>query len=182
MIKVGAQTEAEQSELKDRVDDAVCATRAAVEEGIVPGGGKALASAWGRLDPTCIDFRDLDSDGRRGVCIVRDAALIPTQQIAQNAGMVGERVTYILDVSRGFIAIGGKSSSVPPDGGDYAQGTGTLPFDFGYNAATDRFEALITSGVIDPAKVVRCALQNAASVASTLLLTESAVATVQEKK
>ncbi|MDB4952609.1 MAG: chaperonin GroEL [Myxococcales bacterium] len=144
VIKVGAATEVEMKEKKARVEDAMHATRAAVEEGIVPGGGVALircAAALGSLK-----FED---DRRYGVNIIRRALEEPLRQISQNSGMEGAVVVNAV-----------------------ALGTGA----FGYNAATGVYEDLVKAGVIDPTKVVRVALQNAASVASLMLTTEALIA------
>jgi chaperonin GroEL len=150
VIRVGAVTEAEQREKQDRVDDAVCATKAAVEEGIVPGGGKALISALGEF------FRD-DSiagpDESAGIAIVRQAIAAPMWQIAENAGLDPDEI--VLEAS-------------------------TTETNWGFDAATEKWGNLIEIGVIDPAKVVRCALQNAASVAALLLTTAAMVAEVRK--
>ncbi len=150
VLRVGAATEVEMKERKARVDDAMHATKAAVEEGIVPGGGVALLRAQAAL-------ADLKVDGDRaiGVEIVRRAMEEPLRQIVKNAG--GEPSVIVNRVREG-------------------------KDDFGYNALTGTFEPLLKAGVIDPAKVVRSALQNAASVASLLITTEAAVATKPEKK
>jgi chaperonin GroEL len=146
VIKVGGSTEVEVKEKKDRVDDALNATRAAVEEGIVPGGGVALMRALKTLDGLKPD----NDDQRVGINIVRRALQAPARQIAENAGEDGAVVAgKILDKS------------------DYA---------FGYNAQTGEYGDLVKQGVIDPAKVVRTALQDAASVAGLLVTTEAMVA------
>jgi chaperonin GroEL len=146
VIKVGGSTEVEVKERKDRVDDALHATRAAVEEGIVPGGGVALLRALKALD----SLRSANDDQKVGINIVRRALQAPARQIAENAGEDGAVVTgKILDSS------------------DYA---------FGYNAQTGEYGNLVKQGVIDPAKVVRSALQGAASVAGLLVTTEAMVA------
>jgi chaperonin GroEL len=134
-------------ERKDRVDDALHATRAAVEEGIVPGGGVALLRALPALDAL-----DVSAEQRFGVNIVRRALEEPLRQIARNGGSEGATV-----VSK------------------VREGTGA----YGYNAATEVYEDLIAAGVIDPTKVVRVALQNAASVAALMLTTEALVAETQ---
>jgi len=146
IIKVGASTEVELRERKDRVDDALSATRAAVEEGIVPGGGTALLYASRALD----NLKGANDDQTRGIDIVRVALQAPLRQIAENAGHDG-----------GVVA--GKLI----DGNDQ---------NMGFNAQTERYENLVQSGVIDPTKVVRSALQDAASVAGLLLTTEAAIA------
>jgi chaperonin GroEL len=150
VIKVGAATEVAMKEKKARVDDAMHATRAAAEEGVVAGGGVALLRAQKAL-------ARLDVEGERaeGVAIVRRAMEEPLRQIAANAGL--EPAVVLARVR---------------DGKD----------DFGFNAVTERFEPLLHAGVIDPAKVVRTALQNAASVAGLLLTTEAAIAERPEKK
>jgi chaperonin GroEL len=140
IIKVGAHTELELKEKKARVEDAVNATRAAVEEGIVPGGGVALLRTQ-----TVLDSLKLKGDEPVGVRVVRRALEEPLRQIAQNAGLEG---SVVVDRVR--------------------EGSG----DFGYNAATGEYGPLFAMGVIDPAKVVRSALQNAASVAGLMLTTE----------
>jgi chaperonin GroEL len=146
VIKVGGSTEVEVKEKKDRVDDALNATRAAVEEGIVPGGGVALMRTLKTLD----GLKPANDDQRVGINIVRRALQAPARQIAENAGEDGAVVVgKILDKS------------------DYA---------FGYNAQTGEYGDLIKQGVIDPAKVVRTALQDAASVAGLLVTTEAMVA------
>jgi chaperonin GroEL len=150
-INVGAATEAEMKEKKARVEDALHATRAAVEEGILPGGGVALVRAVSALDGL-----KLSGDERIGVGIVRRALEAPIKQIAQNAGVDG---SIVLQKVR--------------DSKDVA---------FGYNAATDAYEDLVKSGVIDPTKVVRTALQNAASIATLLLTTEAVVSEIPEPK
>ena len=147
VIKVGGATEIEVRERKDRVDDALNATRAAVEEGIVAGGGTALLSAARNLD-----VKGENDDEQAGVDIVRKALEAPARQIAENAGVEG---SVVVDTIRR-----GKT-----------KGKG-----YGFNAQTETYEDLIESGVIDPAKVVRSALQNAASVAGLLITTEAAIA------
>ena len=146
VIKVGGSTEIEVKEKKDRVDDALNATRAAVEEGIVPGGGVALLRALKVLD----GLKAANDDQRIGINIVRRALQAPARQIAENAGEDGA-------------VIAGKIL----DSKDYA---------FGYNAQTGEYGDLVKQGVIDPAKVVRTALQNAGSVAGLLVTTEAMVA------
>ena len=144
VISVGAATEVEMKEKKARVEDAMHATRAAVEEGIVPGGGVALIRCAAALDK--LTFSD---DRRFGVNIIRRALEEPLRQIAYNSGVEGP---VVVDNVR--------------------QGTGP----YGYNAATGVYEDLVQAGVIDPTKVVRVALQNAASVASLMLTTEALIA------
>jgi chaperonin GroEL len=156
VIRVGAATEAEQKERKDRVDDAVCATKAAVEEGIVAGGGVALLRIRAVVDTLIKGISNVDE--RRGALIIYDALAEPLSQICRNAG-------------EDHVEIVGKVINSVWMGESY-----------GYNAETGEYEDLIEAGVIDPAKVVRCALLNAASVASTLLLTEASVCTIQEKR
>jgi chaperonin GroEL len=145
VLKVGGSTEVEVKERKDRVDDALHATRAAVEEGIVPGGGTALLYATRALD----GMKGANDDQTRGIDIVRKAIQAPLRQIAINAGHDG-----------GVVA--GKLL----EGGDQT---------VGFNAQTDVYENLVKAGVIDPTKVVRTALQDAASVASLLITTEAAI-------
>jgi len=150
VIKVGAATEVEMKEKKARVEDAMHATRAAVEEGIVPGGGVALVRTVAALD----DLRVPDEE-KIGIQIVRRAVQEPCKRIAMNAGTDG---SVILDKVKN-----GKGA-------------------FGFNAATEEFEDLLKAGIIDPTKVVRTALQNAASVAGLLLTTEAMVAEKPEDK
>jgi chaperonin GroEL len=152
LVQVGAATETEMKEKKARVEDALHATRAAVEEGIVPGGGVAYLRCLAALEGVKLPR---ESDERFGVEIVRRALAQPAHRIASNAGVEG---AVVVDrIKRGEGA-------------------------FGYNAATDEFEDLVKAGVIDPTKVERTALQNAASVASLLLTTEAAVADQPPKK
>jgi chaperonin GroEL len=145
VLKVGGSTEVEVKERKDRVDDALHATRAAVEEGVVPGGGTALLYATKALE----GMKGANDDQTRGIDIIRKALFAPVRQIAQNAGHDGA-------------VISGKLL----DGADQ---------NIGFNAQTGTYENLMTSGVIDPTKVVRTALQDAASVASLLITTEAAI-------
>jgi chaperonin GroEL len=154
VIKVGAATETEMKEKKARVEDAMHATKAAVEEGIVAGGGVALLRAAKALDKLATD-KDLDHDEQIGVSIVRRAAEEPIRWIAQNAGAEGSIVTEKVKASK--------------------------ERDFGFNAATETYEDLVKAGVIDPTKVVRTALQNASSIASLLLTTEALVSEIPEK-
>jgi chaperonin GroEL len=152
VIKVGGSTEIEVKERKDRVDDALNATRAAVEEGILPGGGVALLRTQKVLDR----INTANDDQKVGVNIVRRALQAPARQIAENAGEDGAVIVgKILDKE------------------DYA---------FGFNAATGEYGNLVKQGVIDPAKVVRTALQDAASVAGLLITTEAMVAEKPKKK
>jgi chaperonin GroEL len=153
VIKVGAATETEMKEKKARVEDAMHATRAAVEEGIVAGGGVALVRASRVLDDFKTEAEDMDE--QIGVTIVKRALEEPLRQIAQNAGMEGAVIV-------------GKVRE------DDSQ-------NFGFNAATEKFEDLVEAGVIDPAKVTRTALQNAASIAGLMLTTEAMIADVPEK-
>jgi chaperonin GroEL len=151
VIKVGAATETEMKEKKARVEDAMHATKAAVEEGIVPGGGVALLRAGKALD----DLK-LEGDQQVGLRIIRRAIEEPMRWIAANAG------------NEGSIVVARVKEATSPDEG--------------YNAATDTYEDLVKAGVIDPAKVVRNALQNAASIASLLLTTEALVSEIPEEK
>jgi chaperonin GroEL len=144
VVKVGAATESEMKEKKARVEDALHATRAAVEEGVVAGGGVALVRALPALDK--LKFKD---DRQYGVNIIRKAVTAPLRQIAHNAGADGSIVLEKVKNGKGG---------------------------FGFNAATEVYEDLIAAGVIDPTKVVRAALQNAASVASLMLTTETLIA------
>jgi len=150
VVKVGAATESEMKEKKARVEDALHATRAAVEEGIVPGGGVALIRALSSLDS--LKFND---DRQYGVNIIRRAVEEPLRQISINAGVDGSIVVEKVRNGKGA---------------------------FGFNAATEEYEDLVKAGVIDPTKVVRAALQNAASVASLMLSTEALVAERPKKK
>ncbi|MFN3301624.1 MAG: chaperonin GroEL [Patescibacteria group bacterium] len=150
VIKVGGATETEQKEKQHRVEDAVEATRAAVEEGIVVGGGVALLRCLPALEKVKVE-----GDEKIGLEILKTALEAPIKQIAENAGRDGAVVMEEVKKHEG---------------------------NYGYNAATDYFEDLVKAGVIDPAKVTRTALQNAASVASLLLTTEAVVAEIPEKK
>ncbi len=152
VIRVGGATEVEVKERKDRVDDAMHATRAAVQEGIVPGGGSALVKSIAALS----SLKPENNDQEVGINIVRRALQAPARQIANNAGADGAVIV-------------GKLMEV-------------TDASTGYNAQSDTFEDLIKAGVIDPTKVVRSALQNAASVAGLLITTESMVADKDEPK
>ncbi len=150
VIRVGAATEVEMKEKKARVEDALHATRAAVEEGVVPGGGVALIRASGVLD----NMRASEAE-KVGIAIIKKAIEGPAWWIASNAGWEGSVVVDKIKNNKG---------------------------PFGFNAATEEFEDLMKAGIIDPTKVVRSALQNAASVASLLLTTECMVAERPEEK
>ncbi len=152
VIRVGGATEVEVKERKDRVDDALNATRAAVEEGIVPGGGAALVYAVKALDK----LKGANEDQTVGINIVRKALEAPCRQIASNAGADASVVVGKLRDTKGET--------------------------FGYNAANDEYVDLVKAGIIDPTKVVRTALQDAASVASLLITTEAMVAEKPEPK
>jgi chaperonin GroEL len=160
VIKVGAATETELKEKKARVEDAMHATRAAVEEGIVPGGGVALIRAAKALDKFRIFEPDEDGevtgevDEQIGVTIVKRALEEPLRQIAFNAGKEGAVIVEKVRSDKNA--------------------------NFGYNAATDKFEDLVAAGIIDPAKVTRYALQNAASIAGLMLTTEALISETQE--
>ena len=162
VIKVGAATETELKEKKARVEDAMHATRAAVEEGIVPGGGVALIRAGRSLDKFRIFEPDEnggvtgDVDEQIGVTIVKRALEEPLRQIAQNAGKEGAVIVEKVRAEKNA--------------------------NFGYNAATDKFEDLVAAGIIDPAKVTRCALQNAASIAGLMLTTEALISELEDGK
>ena len=151
VIKVGAATETEMKEKKARVEDALHATRAAVEEGIVPGGGVALLRAAKKLATLKVG-----GDEQIGVDIIRRACEEPMRQIVQNAGVEGAVVI--------------------------AKVRDNDDAHYGYNAQSDTYEDLVASGVIDPAKVTRSALQNAASIAGLMLTTEAMVCEIPEKK
>jgi chaperonin GroEL len=155
VVKVGAATETEMKEKKARVEDAMHATKAAVEEGIVPGGGVALLRGSAVLEAFAKD-KTLDDDERLGVEIVRRACEEPTRWIASNAGQEGSIVASKIKESR--------------------------QTHWGFNAQTDEYEDLVKAGVIDPTKVVRTALTNAASIASLLLTTEALVSEIPEKE
>lgn len=152
IIKVGAATEAELKEKKDRVDDAVHATKAAVEEGIVPGGGIALYRASRAL----CNINEENSDKAWGIKIVKNACKMPIKQIAYNAGFEGSVVIEKI-----------KEVDDP---------------NYGFNAATGEYVDMVEAGIIDPTKVVRTALQNAASVAGTMLTAECLVVEIKEKE
>jgi chaperonin GroEL len=151
VVKVGAATEVEMKEKKARVEDALHATRAAVEEGIVPGGGVALIRASANL----ANMRVSD-DEKVGVRIIQKALEEPLRWIAQNAGLEGSVVLDKVKNGRGLA--------------------------FGFNAATEEYEDLVKAGIVDPTKVVRTALQNAASVAGMMITTEAMIADKPEKK
>ncbi len=150
VLYVGAATEVEMKEKKDRVDDALHATRAAVEEGIVPGGGVAYIRALSALEGK----KGANFDETTGIAIIRRALEEPLRQIVANAGGEGSVVVDKVKEGKG---------------------------DFGYNARTDKYEDLIKAGVIDPTKVSRVALENAASIASMLLTTECVLAEIPEE-
>jgi chaperonin GroEL len=149
VLYVGAPTEVEMKEKKDRVDDALAATRAAVEEGIVPGGGVAIVRATEKLVNLKVD----NDDEQTGINIITRSAEEPLRQIVENAGLEGSVIVAKVR-----------------DGKE----------DFGFNAKTEVYENLYKAGVIDPAKVVRVALENAASVAGMLLTTECVIAEIKE--
>ena len=151
VIKVGGSTEIEVKERKDRVDDALNATRAAVEEGIVPGGGVALLKAIAALDAVKV----LNPDQEAGIGILRRALTAPIRQISENAGVEGS------------IVVAKVLENASPT--------------FGFNAQTEEYVDMVQAGVIDPAKVVRTALQDAASVAGLLITTEAAIADSPKK-
>jgi chaperonin GroEL len=149
VLYVGAATEVEMKEKKDRVDDALASTRAAVEEGIVPGGGVAIVRATDKL----AKLKGDNDDEQTGINIITRALEEPLRQIVENAGLEGSVIVAKVREGKG---------------------------DFGFNAKTEVFETLYKSGVIDPAKVVRIALENAASVAGMLLTTECVIAEIKE--
>jgi chaperonin GroEL len=150
VIHVGAITEVELKEKKHRVEDAICSTRSAIEEGIVPGGGSTLCHISTMLDPSTIE----DEEERIGYSIVKRAILKPIKQIAENAGIDGSIIAY-------------KCSE--------------LGNDMGYDAYHGRWVNMIDTGIIDPKKVVRCAIQNASSVASLVLTSSCAITNLPEK-
>jgi chaperonin GroEL len=151
VLYVGAASEIEMKEKKDRVDDALAATRAAVEEGIVPGGGVAIVRASDSLSKVKAE----NEDEKTGISIIERAVEEPLRQIVENAGMEGSVIVAKIK-----------------DGKD----------DFGFNAKTEKYENLYKAGVIDPAKVVRIALEHAASVAGMLLTTECVIADIPENE
>jgi chaperonin GroEL len=153
VIKVGAATETEMKEKKARVEDAMHATRAAVEEGIVPGGGVALIRCTPAVDAL---IKTLDGDEKIGATIIRRALEEPLRMIVSNSG------------DEGAVVIGKINESKDAN--------------YGYNAATGVYEDLVKAGVIDPTKVTRTALQNAASIAGLLLTTEALVCEIPEPK
>ncbi len=150
VLYVGAPTEVEMKEKKDRVDDALAATRAAVEEGIVAGGGVALLRAIETLDK----IKTVNEDEMTGVAIVKRAAEEPLRQIIANAGQEGAVIVQEVKAGKN---------------------------DFGYNARTEQFENLVKAGVVDPTKVTRIAVENAASIAAMLLTTECVIADQPEE-
>ncbi len=153
VIKVGAATETEMKEKKARVEDAMHATRAAVEEGIVPGGGVALVRTTPDVDAL---IKTLEGDEKIGAQLIRRALEEPLRQIVGNAGEEGAVVVAKIHESKDT--------------------------NYGYNAATNVYEDLVKAGVIDPTKVTRTALQNAASIAGLMLTTEAMVADIPEPK
>ena len=151
VLYVGAASEVEMKEKKDRVDDALCATRAAIEEGTIPGGGVALIRASEVLE----GLTGENADETTGINIIRRAIEEPLRQIVENAGLEGSVVVEKVRNGKG---------------------------DFGYNARKDKYEHLRKSGIIDPAKVTRVALENAASIAGMLLTTECVICDKKEDK
>ena len=151
VLYVGAASEVEMKEKKDRVDDALCATRAAIEEGIVPGGGVTYIRAIDSLESVEV----VNSDEKTGVAIVKRAIEEPLRQIVANAGKEGAVVVQKVREGQG---------------------------DFGYNARTDVYENMLVAGVVDPAKVTRVALENAASIAGMFLTTECVIVEKKEDK
>lgn len=155
VLKIGAATEVEMKEKKARVEDALHATRAAVEEGIVPGGGVALIRVSNKLD----SIKDDNHDIMLGVAIIKKAIEEPIRQIVANAGMEGSVIVNNVKLK-----------------------TKKEDTNYGYNAFSDKYEDLVKAGVIDPTKVTRVALENAASVASMLLMTEATIVERPEKE
>ena len=151
MLYVGAPSEVEMKEKKDRVDDALCATRAAIEEGIIPGGGVAYIRAQEALE----GMKGDNADEETGIQIIRRAIEEPLRQIVENAGLEGSVVVNEVRNGKG---------------------------DYGYNARLDKYENLKASGIIDPAKVTRVALENAASIAGMFLTTECVICEAKEDK
>ena len=150
MIKVGAATETEMKEKKLRMEDALAATKAAVEEGIVAGGGTALVHAMDKVKAACAERA---GDEKTGADIVIKALEAPLRQIVANAGLEGSVIVNKVK---------------------------EMNDSMGFNALTEEYVEMVEAGILDPAKVTRSALQNATSVASTLLTTESAVAIIKE--
>ena len=150
MVSIGAATETEMKENKARLEDALNATRAAVEEGVVPGGGVALIRCMAALDNVRVKGEE-----KNGLAILRRALQEPLRQIVCNAGLESSLVLNKVLEGRD---------------------------DYGFNAATEQYENLLGSGVLDPTKVVRFALQNAVSVAGLMLTTEAMIADKPEKK
>jgi len=151
VLYVGAPSEVEMKEKKDRVDDALCATRAAIEEGIIPGGGVAYIRAQKILE----GLKAENADELTGIQIIRRAIEEPLRQIVENAGLEGSVVVNEVRNGKG---------------------------DYGYNARADKYENLKASGIIDPAKVARVALENAASIAGMFLTTECVICDAKEDK
>jgi chaperonin GroEL len=151
VIYVGAASEMEMKSKKDLFDDALSATRAAVEEGIIPGGGVAYLRALEKLEK----FKGENEDENTGIAIIKRALEEPVRQIVENAGLEGSVVVKAIRDGKG---------------------------DYGYNAQTDKFENLLEAGVIDPTKVARIALENAASIAGMFLTTECAIVEIPEKE
>ncbi|HPW26607.1 MAG TPA: TCP-1/cpn60 chaperonin family protein, partial [Tenuifilaceae bacterium] len=151
VLYVGAATETEMKEKKDRVDDALSATRAAVEEGIVPGGGVAYIRAIEALE----NMKGNNEDETTGIQIIKRAIEEPLRQIMTNAGLEGSVIVQKVKEGKG---------------------------DYGYNAQTNKFENLFQTGVIDPTKVTRVALENAASIAGLILTTECVITEKKEDK
>ncbi|HDN80509.1 MAG TPA: chaperonin GroEL [Chloroflexi bacterium] len=156
VIKVGAATEVELKEKKHRVEDALSATRAAVEEGIVPGGGVALLNALEKLDGIEVEF----NDERTGIEIVRRALEEPMRQLAENAGYDGAVV--VQEVRR--------------------RQKEENNLNIGFNVLTEKYEDMVKAGIIDPVKVTRAALENAASIAAMILTTEALITEIPEKE
>ena len=150
VLYVGAASEVEMKEKKDRVDDALCATRAAIEEGTIPGGGVALIRATEALEGIKVD----NADEQTGLNIIRRAIEEPLRQIVENAGLEGSVVVQKVREGKG---------------------------DFGFNARTGVYENLRESGIIDPTKVTRVALENAASIAGMFLTTECVIVDKKEE-
>ena len=151
VLYVGAASEVEMKEKKDRVDDALCATRAAIEEGIVPGGGVTYIRAIDSLE----GVEAVNTDEKTGIEIVKRAIEEPLRQIVANAGKEGAVVVQKVREGKG---------------------------DYGYNARTDVYENMLAAGVVDPAKVTRVALENAASIAGMFLTTECVIVEKKEDK
>jgi len=189
VIKIGSSVHSKLLEKRDRVEDAVNATKAALKEGIVPGGGVALIRCLPALR-TFIDGTEFgDPEQKVGAEIVAKVLTTPLHRLATNAGKSGDVIVgkviagHPLVGEDGKFHIGGLAGAYQPNGGQMPMGTGAPypdPRHYGYNAASDRFEFLVDAGIIDPAKVVRLALQNSAELAGLLLTSAALVVDIPE--